>query len=109
MNIGEMNFNGDGVDNDDHMKGNFDTFDISISLNGDYDDGDVYYEYVQLNIHDNITFDISISLNGESPTMSVLKLLSRMWVCLSSPDDDDDDEEITKEIMKRKITSSMPR
>ena len=44
-------------------------------------------------IHGNITFDISISLNGESPTMSVLKLLSRMWVCLSSPDDHDDQSE----------------
>ena len=50
------------------------------------DDDDVRDEYV----HDNgkITFDISICLNGEPPTMSVLKLLSRMWLCLGSPDHD---------------------
>ena len=39
------------------------------------------------------TFDISICLNSEPPTMSVLKLLSRMWLCLGSPDHHDENDE----------------
>ena len=66
------------------------TFDVSICLNSD--DDDVHEEHVHkmyiVYRNARITFDISICLNSEPPTMSVLKLLSRMWLCLGSPDHD---------------------